>query len=42
MPHKRKGRITDTAAMDSSVVSFVTVGTSGVMPTGLYLRISGE
>ncbi len=42
MPHKRKGRITDTAAMDSSVVSFVPDGTSGLMPTGLYLRISGE
>ena len=42
MPHKRKGRITDTAAMDSSVVSSVPNGTSELMPTGLYLRISGE
>ena len=36
MPHKRTGRIADTAAMNA-------FGTApDVYPTGLYLRISGE
>ena len=42
MPHKRKSRITDTAVMDSKCVSSSLEGTSQRMPTGLYLRISGE
>ena len=42
MPHKRKGRIADTAAMDSNGVSSSLEGSSKLMPTGLYLRISGE
>ncbi len=42
MPHKRKGRIANIAVMDSKGVSFGSDGTSKLMPTGLYLRISGE
>ena len=42
MPHKRKGRIADTAIMDSKGVSSSMEDISKLMPTGLYLRISGE
>ena len=42
MPHKRKGRIANIAVMNSKGVSFGPDGTSKLMPTGLYLRISGE
>lgn len=42
MPHKRKGRIADTAVMDSKGVSSSMEDISKLMPTGLYLRISGE
>lgn len=42
MPHKRNGRIVDTAAMGSKGVSSGLNDMSRLMPTGLYLRISGE
>lgn len=42
MPHKRKGRIADTAVINSNGVSYNPKGSSKLMPTGLYLRISGE
>lgn len=42
MPHKRKGKIADTAVMDSKCVSSSMEDISKLMPTGLYLRISGE
>ena len=42
MPHKRKGRIADTAVMDSNGASYSLEGSSNLLPTGLYLRISGE
>lgn len=42
MPHKRTCRTADTAIMDSTNVSTDLNGTSKLMPTGLYLRISGE
>lgn len=42
MPHKRKNRITDTAIMDSNGVSSSMEGSSKLLPTGLYLRISSE
>ena len=36
MPHKRTGRITDTAVMTANGAA------PKIYPTGLYLRISGE